>query len=112
MPATGLPDAATQRALNEVLAGQESASIAALQGVLAGLGYYSGPIDGAWSDDLEAALIAFQTEAGQEPSGVVTIETLIALQQLLAGATTTTTATAETTTTAPAPPDETTSTTA
>ena len=97
LPVTGLPDGPTQRALQQMLANQESASIAGLQGLLAGLGYYAGPIDGVWSTALDEALKAFQTDAGQEPTGTLSPETLAALQEALAliaaGGTTTTTAT-------------------
>lgn len=35
-----------------------------LQGILAGLGYYQGPIDGVYSDDVMAAVFAFQKDSG------------------------------------------------
>ena len=108
LPVTGLPDGPTLQALQQMLDNQESTSIAGLQGLLAGLGYYTGPIDGVWSTELDDALKAFQADSGQEPTGVLSPETLAALQAALVeiaagGATTTTEPTTTTTdTTAPA----------
>lgn len=100
--ATGYVDAATQRALDDKLAelGQQAAEqtltqTAALQTVLRLAGYWTGPIDGNWTDELTTALQAFQTALGVEPSGAVDPATLAAFQQALAAvrraATTTTT---------------------
>ena len=103
LPVTGLPDGPTLQALQETLANQESTSIAGLQGLLAGLGYYTGPIDGVWSTELDDALKAFQTASGEEPTGVLNPETLAAIQaalaEIAAGGTTTTTAEPPATTT-------------
>ena len=49
LPVTGLLDPASQAALAELLGQQESAQVAALQGILTATGYYGGPIDGVWS---------------------------------------------------------------
>ena len=118
LPVTGLPDPSTQAALNEALATQEAASIAALQGILASLGFYTGPIDGIWSDEVEQAVVAAQVEAGQEPTGTIDPATLEALRAAIAaggglGTTTTETTAAPaetTTTTTTTAPAETTST--
>lgn len=112
LPETGLVDRPTQAALAERLAGQQSAQVTALQGLLAGLGYWDGPIDGIWTDELGAALASLQEDLGLEPTGTIDAETLRALQDALAqglapveepeDTTTTTEAPATTTTTAPA----------
>ena len=106
LPETGLMDPATQKALQDALEGQESAQVAALQGVLALFGYYDGPIDGQWSQQTEDALKALQTDLGVEPTGEMNEETLRALQdkleeggQALDDSTSTTTAEAPETTT-------------
>jgi hypothetical protein len=107
LPVTGLPDPATQEALSAALASQQAASIAALQGILTATGYYSGPIDGIWSAEVQAAVAVAQSAAGQEPTGTITPETLAALQAAIAAGgglvpSTTATTAPETTTTAPA----------
>ena len=117
LPVTGLMDRASQAALAELLAGQSASQVKALQGLLTGLGYWSGPIDGVWTDELGVALARLQSDLGLEPTGTIDIATLLAIQEALAAgmggteATTTTTATSTTTapgsstssTTAPAP---------
>jgi uncharacterized surface protein with fasciclin (FAS1) repeats len=86
LPVTGLPDPATQAALNSALGERESAEIAALQGILTATGHYSGPIDGRWSREVEDALKAFQTELGIPATGVVDAATLRAFEAALAAA--------------------------
>ena len=133
LPVTGLPDPATQTALQTALEGRASAQVAALQGILITLGYFPGPIDGQWTPQLEEALKAFQTDLGVPATGTVDTATLRAFEEALAAegappATTvapppgpdptsppttaaerpTTTRTPETTTTAPPPPETTT----
>ena len=111
LPPTGYVDAATQRALEDALAelGQQAAEqeltqTAALQTVLTLTGYWTGPIDGVWSDELTTALQAFQTALGVEPTGAVDTATLaafrVALTTLQSSTTSTTTGTPAT---APAP---------
>ncbi|HSL59495.1 MAG TPA: peptidoglycan-binding protein [Acidimicrobiales bacterium] len=112
LPVTGLIDRATQVALAERLADQASAQVSALQGLLAGLGYWDGPIDGRWSDELGESLARLQGDLGLEPTGAIDTSTLRALQAALAEAAagdgeeapTTTTAGQVTTTTAASPP--------
>jgi hypothetical protein len=75
-------------------------------------GYWTGPVDGQWTDALTAALQAFQTALGVAPTGAVDAATLAASQAELAklkSATTatTTTATSRTTTAATTPPQTT-----
>ena len=83
---TGLMDPATQAALAELLGQQESAQVAALQGILTTTGHYGGPIDGVWSLELEDALKEFQTELGVPATGVVDAATLRAFEAALAEA--------------------------
>lgn len=108
LPVTGLMDRASQAALAELLAGQSASQVKALQGLLTGLGYWAGPIDGVWTDELGVALARLQSDLGLEPTGTIDIATLLAIQAALAAGlggseetTTTTTATSTTTTTAP-----------
>jgi peptidoglycan hydrolase-like protein with peptidoglycan-binding domain len=83
LPVTGLPDPATQAAIQSALAGAASAQVAALQGILVTLGYFPGPIDGQWSPQLEEALRAFQTDLGVPATGKVDPETLRAFEEAL-----------------------------
>ncbi len=83
---TGLPDPATQRALAERLGQRESAQVAALQGILTATGHYTGPVDGVWSDAVEQALKALQTELGVPATGVVDAATMRAFEAALAEA--------------------------
>jgi peptidoglycan hydrolase-like protein with peptidoglycan-binding domain len=82
-PVTGLPDPATQAAIQSALAEAASAQVAALQGILVTLGYFPGPIDGQWSPQLEEALRAFQTDLGVPATGTVDTETLRAFEEAL-----------------------------
>ena len=126
LPVTGLVDPPTQAAIQAALGGQESAQVGALQAILIAAGYYDGTVDGQWSPEVEAALIAMQRDLGVDPTGVVDTATLRALQEALAAADeepdmpsttapaattpttlpprTTTTLAASTTTAAPTPP--------
>jgi uncharacterized surface protein with fasciclin (FAS1) repeats len=86
LPVTGLMDPASQAALAEVLGQQESAQVAALQGILTATGHYGGPIDGVWSLEVEDALKEFQTELGVPATGIVDAATLRAFEAALAEA--------------------------
>jgi uncharacterized surface protein with fasciclin (FAS1) repeats len=104
LPVTGLMDPATQVALASALGQRESAQTAALQGILTAAGYYSGPVDGQWSAEVEEALKALQTDLGVPATGVVDAATMRAFEAALAEAgnpppTTSTTSGAVTTTT-------------
>lgn len=88
---TGYLDAATAAALDARLAelGQEAAAAAAadtaaVQTVLRTTGFWNGPIDGVWTDELTAALMAFQDALGVPPTGAVDVATLAAFEQALA----------------------------
>ena len=92
LPETGYVDRATAQALDELLAAldQQAASAdatrtAAVQTALTVTGYWDGPIDGVWNDDLTAALQEFQVALGVEPTGVVDTATLAAFEQAIAG---------------------------
>ena len=107
LPVTGLVDPATQTVIAALLGQQESAQVAALQGILTTTGHYSGPIDGQWSQEVEDALKALQTDLGVPATGVVDAATLRAFEAALeeAGQPPVTTPTEPgATTTAPAPP--------
>ena len=89
---TGFVDRATAEALDALLADLELQAAAAnlthtasVQTVLTLTGFWEGPVDGVWTDELTAALQEFQTALGVEPTGVVDAATLAAFQQALAG---------------------------
>ena len=89
---TGFVDRATAHALDALLANLELQTAAtnlthtaSVQTVLTLTGYWSGPIDGVWTDELTVALQDFQTALGVEPTGIVDAATLAAFQQALAG---------------------------
>ena len=70
LPQTGFVDMATARALDEKLAAVGAQAAAAqsthttsVQTVLTLAGFWTGSIDGVWTDELTAALQAFQIEA-------------------------------------------------
>lgn len=107
---TGFVDEATSRALQAKLAAvgqQQSLQTVQVQRILALAGYWDGPVDGVWTDELTQALKDFQTALGVPPSGVVDAATIAAFQQALAnlqaGTPTTTAAPAPTPTAPPAP---------
>ena len=85
---------------------------AAVQTVLTLTGYWTGPIDGLWSDELTAALQDFQTALGVEPTGEVDTATLAAFQQAIAAGQTPPTPTTEPATEPTAPAATTPATTA
>ena len=118
LPTTGVVDRATALALDTkaAAASQQSTApstsqTAAIQTILRLTGYWSGPIDGIWTQELTDALKQFQTALGVEPTGAVDAATLAAFQQAVENAknpppTTTpasTTTTAATTTTTARP---------
>jgi peptidoglycan hydrolase-like protein with peptidoglycan-binding domain len=90
LPETGFVDRATARALDDELeqrgqqaAATQAAQTAALQTVLTLAGYWRGPVDGIWTEELTDALIAFQTALGVTPTGSVDAATLAAFEQAL-----------------------------
>jgi peptidoglycan hydrolase-like protein with peptidoglycan-binding domain len=109
LPVTGFVDEATARALQGKLdaVGQaESMQTASLQTILTATGFWTGPIDGVWTDELTKALQDLQTTLGVPPTGQVDAATVAAFQQkqadLVAAATSVTTATETATETATA----------
>lgn len=91
LPVTGTVDKATAAALQAELlalggaAAQESlASTAAVQQTLKLVGFWDEPVDGVWTDDLTAAVQAFQTELGVEPTGEVDAATIAAFERAIA----------------------------
>jgi len=91
LPVTGTVDKATAAALQAELvalggaAAQDSlASTAAVQQTLKLVGFWDGPVDGVWTDDLTAAVQAFQTELGVEPTGAVDAATIAAFERAIA----------------------------
>ena len=91
LPETGTVDKATEAALRAELeaaggaaAQEEMASTAALQQTLKLAGYWDGPIDGQWTDELTAALKELQTDLGVEPTGEVDAATIAAFEEALA----------------------------
>ena len=118
LPETGFVDRATAEALDELLAeldlqaaAADLTHTAAVQTVLTLTGFWHGPIDGVWTDELTAALQEFQIALGVEPTGVVDAATLAAFQQALAepqASPTPTTTSAPATTVAPTTPAATT----
>lgn len=108
LPVTGLVDKATMAALDAAvtqkggaIAVQSATATAAVQTTLKLAGFWPGAIDGKWTDELTAALMAFQTSIGVPPSGVLDLATLAAVQQKVqsGGSTTTTTGAAGSSTT-------------
>lgn len=92
---TGFVDRATARALHDLVVaalkelGRQATAAnlthtASVQTVLRLTGFWPGAIDGEWTDELTAALQAFQTELGVPPTGEVDTATLIAFEQALA----------------------------
>lgn len=90
LPVTGTVDKATAEALQAKLAelggaaAQESvATTAAIQQTLKLVGFWDGPVDGVWTPELTAAVQAFQTELGVEPTGTVDAATIAAFEQAI-----------------------------
>ena len=93
LPSTGAVDKATADALQADVAAQGGAaaeealvSTAAVQQTLKLAGFWDGPVDGAWTPALSAALRDFQTELGVEPTGTVDPATISALEKAIAEA--------------------------
>jgi peptidoglycan hydrolase-like protein with peptidoglycan-binding domain len=94
LPQTGAMDKATSAALQAELVAkgnvqtqEELAATAALQQTLALAGYWDGPIDGQWTDELTDALKEFQADLGVEPTGEVDTATITAFNKALEQAT-------------------------
>ena len=93
LPQTGTMDKATEAALRAELeaaggaaAEEAMASTAALQQTLTLAGYWDGPVDGQWTDELTDALEELQTDLGVKPTGEVDAATIAAFEEALATA--------------------------
>ena len=60
---------------------QELVTTAAVQQTLKLLGFWEGPIDGVWSDELTEAVKDFQKELGVEETGEIDADTLAAWEK-------------------------------
>jgi peptidoglycan hydrolase-like protein with peptidoglycan-binding domain len=90
LPVTGVVDRATSLALDAAVVaekGQDAAELAlqtvAVQTALKVTGFWDGPVDGEWTDELTEALKDFQEALGVEPTGEVDAETLAAFEEFL-----------------------------
>lgn len=96
LPQTGTLDKASEKALRSELAAkggaaaqEETASTAAVQQTLKLAGYWDGPVDGVWTEELTAALEKLQKDLGVEVTGTVDAATIAALEKAIAEATAT-----------------------
>jgi len=90
LPVTGTVDQATILALQAELvkaghdeAKDELATTAAVQQTLKLLGFWDGPVDGVWTDELTEAVKDFQKALDVEQTGVVDAATLAAWEKAL-----------------------------
>jgi branched-chain amino acid transport system substrate-binding protein len=113
LPPTGIFDEATDAALRAALgpyADLLSQTTADIQRLMTDLGFYTGPIDGVWTEELTQAIQALQAELGVPQTGVLdaaTLRAIYAAGQESGAATTTVPPTTAPPTTAPpttAPP--------
>ena len=91
LPQTGTLDKATEKALRSELAAkggaaaqEETASTAAVQQTLKLAGYWDGPVDGVWTDELTGALEKLQKDLGVKVTGTVDAATVAALEKAVA----------------------------
>jgi murein L,D-transpeptidase YcbB/YkuD len=87
---TGTVDKATDAALRAELraeggaaAGEAVVATSAVQQTLKLAGFWDGPVDGMWTDELTAALRSFQAELGVEPTGTVDAATVAAVGDVM-----------------------------
>ena len=113
LPQTGTMDKATEAALRAELeaaggaaAEEAMASTAALQQTLTLAGYWDGPVDGQWTDELTDALEELQKDLGVEPTGTVDSATIAAFNEALATAQATPTPSPTPETSVPAEPSD------
>ena len=94
LPETGFVDRATAAAHSmpwcsprrATLRPRQSTTAAAVQSTLKLAGYWDGPVDGQWTEELTDALKAFQSALGVSPTGAVDAATLNALERAIADA--------------------------
>ena len=91
LPQTGTLDKATEKALRAELAAkggaaaqEDTASTAAVQQTLKLAGYWDGPVDGVWTDELTVALEKLQKDLGVKVTGTVDAATIAALEKAIA----------------------------
>jgi len=91
LPQTGTLDKATEKALRSELAAkggaaaqEETSSTAAVQQTLKLAGYWNGPVDGVWTDELTVALEKLQQDLGVKVTGTVDAATIAALEKAIA----------------------------
>jgi branched-chain amino acid transport system substrate-binding protein len=111
LPPTGIYDEATDAALRAALgpfAELLTATTADIQRLMADLGFYTGPIDGVWTEELTDAIKALQAELGVPQTGVLDAATLRAVYARGADNVAPTTTVPETTVPATTAPPETT----
>jgi len=91
LPQTGTLDKATEKALRAELAAkggaaaqEDTASTAAVQQTLKLAGYWDGPVDGVWTDELTVALEKLQKDLGVKVTGSVDAATIAALEKAIA----------------------------
>jgi peptidoglycan hydrolase-like protein with peptidoglycan-binding domain len=87
---TGTVDKATDAALRAELraeggaaAGEAIVATSAVQQTLKLAGFWDGPVDGMWTDELTEALRSFQAKLGVEPTGTVDAATVAAVGDAL-----------------------------
>lgn len=82
LPPTGIWDEATDAAMRQVLGDKAEAlatSTREVQVLMTELGFYSGPIDGIWTQELTDSIKALQRELGVPETGVIDTATLEAI---------------------------------
>jgi peptidoglycan hydrolase-like protein with peptidoglycan-binding domain len=85
LPPTGVWDEATDAAMREVLGDKADALAASTretQILMTELGFYTGPIDGIWTQELTDSIKALQRELGVPETGVLDTATLTAIYLL------------------------------
>jgi peptidoglycan hydrolase-like protein with peptidoglycan-binding domain len=80
LPADGRLTPQTIAAIQKSLGGQESQTIKAFQTTLSELGWYTGPIDGAYGPVTAQAVAGLQVQLGVTPDGILGPETFAAFQ--------------------------------
>jgi peptidoglycan hydrolase-like protein with peptidoglycan-binding domain len=80
LPADGRLTPQTIAAIQNALGGQESQTIKAFQTTLSELGWYTGPIDGAYGPVTAQAVAGLQGQLGVTPDGILGPETFAAFE--------------------------------
>jgi len=90
LPQTGTVDKATEVALRAALVAeggdaalQQLATTAAAQQTLKLAGYWTGPVDGLWTDEFTEALKDFQSDLGVPTTGKIDAATIAALEEAI-----------------------------